>query len=71
MIPWDAHLEHAHTKGIAQHFVRVGVVAISDVCGCNKEREGVLVLSIKEPSLCHLLDLLHALLLVTTHNVRL
>ena len=69
VMPWDAHLKHAHAKGIAQHFVRIGVVAVSDVRGCDKEREGVLVLSIQEPSLCHLLDLLHALLLVTADNV--
>lgn len=71
MIPWAAHLKHAHTKCVAKNFVCVGVVAVSDVRGCNEEREGVLVLSIKEPTLCHLLNLLHALLLVAAHNAQL
>lgn len=46
----------------------VGIVAVSDVRGGNKERERVLVLRIQEASLSHLLNLLHALLLVAAQN---
>ena len=61
------HLEHTHAKGAAKNLVSVRVVAITDACGRNKERERIFVFSIQEPTLCHFLDLLHALLLVAAH----
>lgn len=38
------HLEDTHAEGIAQDLVSLIVVAIANVCGCNEELKGVILL---------------------------
>lgn len=57
-------LENEHLEGITQDLVGLLVVGVSDFIGADEEFEGVVDALIIEPLHLHVLDLLHALLLV-------
>lgn len=45
------HLQDEHAVGVAQDLVGVGVVAVADVGGGDKEGEGVLLLGVQQAAL--------------------
>ena len=59
------YLKHTHAISASQDLTRVFVVTPSDASGRYKELEGVIAVWIEESSCNQLLDLLHALLLMS------
>ena len=57
-------LEDEHLEGVSEYLVRFLVVGVPDFVGADEELEGVVDVLIVEPLHLHVLDLLHALLLV-------
>lgn len=64
-IQQQSHLQYSHAIRVAEDVLCLIVVAVADVGAGHKKTEGILLLRVQQTTLGHLLQLLHALLLVT------